>query len=148
MPQSGNTISFFSDGISFSLRDRNATRDWLKRVAASHRKKIDTLNYVFVSDRTLLKINRQFLNHDTFTDIITFPGEPSARGITGEIYISIDRVRENARQYKQSAKSELARVMAHGLLHLCGFKDKSVSDARTMRSQEEKALDLRIIIKR
>jgi len=144
MPPSGETILFFTDGVKFSLRDRAAVRKWLRKIASSHKKSIASLNYVFVSDAVLLRMNKQFLAHDTFTDIITFPGEKSPKGITGEIYISVDRVRENAGQFKQTFKSELGRVMAHGLLHLCGFKDKTEKEKLVMRSQEKKALDLRI----
>jgi probable rRNA maturation factor len=139
----GQRILFFTDGIQFSLRNRTQVRAWLDTVAKRHAKKIEQLNYIFVSDKRLLQINKDFLQHDTLTDIITFPGEAAKGVISGEIYISIDRVRDNARQYQQSATTELHRVMAHGLLHLCGFKDKSSKDQLTMRSQEEKALDLR-----
>lgn len=137
------SIQFFSDGIKFSLRDKTKIRHWLNRVAKRHKFRIAELNYVFVSDKKLLEMNRQFLDHDTFTDIITFPSEADAGFISGEIYISVDRVADNASRFQQSRKDELCRVMAHGLLHLCGFKDKSEKEQRTMRVQEEKALDLR-----
>lgn len=88
-------------------------------------------------------MNKQFLSHNTLTDIITFPCDAPKGSVSGEIFISIDRVNDNATKFKQSRKDELCRVMAHGLLHLCGFKDKSENDKRLMRSQEEKALDLR-----
>jgi probable rRNA maturation factor len=145
MPPSGETILFFTDGVKFSLRHREAVRKWLKKVASSHKRSIASLNYIFVSDEVLLRMNKQFLSHNTLTDIITFPGEKSPKGITGEIYISIDRVRENAGRFDQTFKAELARVMAHGLLHLCGFKDKTEKDKLAMRSQEKKALDLHTI---
>lgn len=141
MPDS--SIRFFTDDISFSLRERTQVRLWLQRVAKQQRRRIAELNYVFVSDKRLLEINQQFLDHNTYTDIITFPGELSHSGITGEIYISVDRVRENASEFKVNVREELHRVMAHGLLHLCGFKDKSPREQKLMRSQEEKALDLR-----
>lgn len=137
------SILFFSDGIQFTLRDKAKVRAWLTRVATSHKKKIAELNYVFVSDRKLLEMNQQFLDHDTLTDIITFQSDAPKGSVAGEIFISVDRIADNARSFGQSRKDELHRVMAHGLLHLCGFKDKSEKDARTMRSQEEKALDLR-----
>ena len=136
-------ILFFTDGIQFSLRKRTQVRAWLDSVAKRHAKKIAHLNYIFVSDKRLLQINKDFLQHDTLTDIITFPGDAGKGFVSGEIYISIDRIRDNARQYGEPATTELHRVMAHGLLHLCGFKDKSPKDQLTMRSQEEKALDLR-----
>ena len=141
MPES--SILFFTDGISYSLRNRTEVRKWLTAIARSHKKKIAELNYIFVSDKRLLQINQDFLDHDTLTDIITFPGDAEKGFVAGEIYISIDRVRDNAKSYNQSVSTELHRVMAHGLLHLCGFKDKSSKDQLTMRSQEEKALDLR-----
>jgi probable rRNA maturation factor len=137
------SILFFSDGIQFTLRDKAKIRSWLKRVATSHKKKVARLNYVFVSDQKLHEMNRQFLSHNTLTDIITFPAEAHKGFVAGEIFISIDRVKDNAGKFNQSNKDELCRVMAHGLLHLCGFKDKSKKDQLLMRSQEEKALDLR-----
>jgi probable rRNA maturation factor len=136
-------ILFFIDGIQYSLRDRTKVREWLQRIARHHKLKIESLTYIFVSDERLLAINKQFLNHNTLTDIITFPADSPRGSISGEIYISIDRVRENSKNFKQSFKDELSRVMAHGLLHLCGFKDKSAKEQSAMRSQEEKALDLR-----
>lgn len=142
MPE--ESILFFTDGIKYSLRDRKKVRQWLHRVAQSHKKKIASLNYVFVSDKRLLEINKQFLDHDTYTDIVTFPVEVQRGYVAGEIYISIDRVKENAKSFEQSMKMELSRVMAHGLLHLCGFKDKSAAEQSVMRRQEEKALDLRL----
>lgn len=138
-----NSILFFNDGLKYSLRDRNKVRLWLHRIARSHKKKISSLTYIFVSDKRLLEINKQFLDHDTYTDIVTFPGDSPKGTIAGEIYISIDRVKDNASNYQQSMKTELHRVMAHGLLHLCGFKDKTAAEQSVMRRQEEKALDLR-----
>lgn len=135
-------ILFFSEGIKFSLRNKAKVRKWLDDIARSHKRKIDALTYVFVSDKKLLEMNNQFLAHDTLTDIITFPLEATKGSIAGEIYISIDRVKENAKAYGEFRSRELARVMAHGLLHLCGFKDKSTRDQKVMRAQEEKALDL------
>jgi rRNA maturation RNase YbeY len=140
---SSESILFFSDGIQFTLRDKAKVRAWLQQIAASHKKKIEGLNYVFVSDEKLLEMNVQFLDHDTLTDIITFQNDAPKGSLSGDIFISVDRVADNARSFGQSRNDELCRVMAHGLLHLCGFKDKSEKDARIMRSQEEKALDLR-----
>lgn len=135
-------ILFFSDGIRFSLRSQARVRLWLTSVARLHKRKIESLTYVFVSDKKLLEMNRHFLAHDTLTDIITFPLGAPKGSIAGEVYISLDRVKDNAKTYGESQSRELARVMAHGLLHLCGFKDKTVRDQKVMRSQEEKALDL------
>lgn len=136
-------ILFFTEGIQFHLRQRNEVRAWLTNVARSHKHSIAELNYIFVSDDRLLEMNKQFLNHDTYTDIITFESNCGTKTVCGEIYISIDRILDNAHKFRVTMKDELHRVMAHGLLHLCGFKDKSVKQQAVMRRQEEKALDLR-----
>lgn len=136
-------ILFFTEGVPFNLRHRKQLRSWLGKIARSHKRRIEALNYVFVSDKQLLEMNRKFLNHDTYTDIITFESDCGKNSVCGEIYVSVDRIRDNAAKFEVTMKDELHRVMAHGLLHLCGFKDKSVKDQSVMRSQEEKALDLR-----
>lgn len=145
MTSASGQIEFYSDGIKFSLRNKAKIKLWLQRIAKSHIFKIESLTYIFKSDDGLLEMNREFLNHNTLTDIITFPMDAERGSVSGEIYISIDRVKDNASKYKQSFDDELARVMAHGLLHLCGFKDKTVAQAKRMRAEEEKALDLRTI---
>jgi len=99
------------------------------------------LNYIFMSDEELLKINQQYLNHDTYTDIITFDNSEDEGCIHGDIFISIDRVTENAENFKTEFETELRRVLAHGLLHLCGYKDKSEKEAELMRGMEENALE-------
>lgn len=95
------------------------------------------LNYVFCSDEYLLQINRQFLNHDTYTDIVTFDLSESGEDLSGEIYISVDRVKENAAKFGVSYVNELHRVIFHGALHLCGFGDKKPADKQEMRLQED-----------
>jgi len=103
-------------------------------------KKTAALQYVFVSDDALLQMNQQFLQHDTFTDIITFDLSESPDKIIGEIYISIDRVTENANKFSTAYTAELHRVIFHGALHLCGYKDKTKADKETMRAMEDKWL--------
>ena len=103
-------------------------------------KKTAALQYVFVSDDALLQMNQQFLQHDTFTDIITFDLSESPDKIIGEIYISIDRVTENANKFSTAYTAELHRVIFHGALHLCGYKDKTKADKETMRTMEDKWL--------
>lgn len=99
-----------------------------------------TLNYIFCNDEYLLHINKQFLDHDTYTDIITFDmTEPDER-LSGEIYISVDRVRDNAAKYETTYQQELHRVIFHGVLHLCGFKDKTPTDKKSMRQAEDNCL--------
>jgi probable rRNA maturation factor len=132
---------FHSNKNRFKLKNSNTCRAWLKNVLKSESKKEGTISYTFTGDEELLSVNKQFLNHDTFTDIITFDyckGEL----VSGEIYISIDRVEENAKKFKMEFQQELQRVMAHGLLHLCGYKDKSKTEIALMRRKEDWALGL------
>ncbi len=139
-------ILFYKENVRFILRNKSEISKWLISIAKKHGKKITSLHYIFVNDKFLLGMNRKFLRHDTFTDIITFDYSEESKSnnsINGEIYISIERVNENALKFGKTEKEELHRVMAHGLLHLCGFNDKSVKDKKHMRSQEEIALDLR-----
>ncbi len=136
-------IFFTVSEIPFKLKDQQITRDWLDRVAQVHHGSIVSLNYIFVSDAHLLEMNEEFLQHDTLTDILTFPDEVSnPAGVVGEVYISVDRVRDNASEFGADFLTELRRVMAHGLLHLLGFKDKSAKDVKAMRTAEDSALAL------
>src|SRR5580698_8690057 len=123
-----------------SLKDRQILKNTLTALFKKERKKLAKLQYIFVSDDRLLEINRQFLQHDFYTDIITFPLSEPRQPISGEIYISVDRVRENAREFGSSIKEELLRVIFHGALHLCGYKDKTPRDEKLMRVMEDKYL--------
>jgi probable rRNA maturation factor len=135
------TVRFTVHEIELKLKDQQILRDWLGRVAASHKAGIGSLSYIFVSDDFLLNMNQEFLQHDTLTDIITFPDETSTSdAVVGEIYISVERVRENAIEFGVDALIELRRVMAHGLLHLLGFKDKTDKEMKAMRAAEDAAL--------
>lgn len=131
-------IEFFSQ-VDFELDDSEKVAGWIEHNARSRDFEIGDLNYVFCSDEQLHKINLEFLAHDTYTDIITFNYNLHQQ-INGEVYISIDRVKENARTYKQTFTDELHRVIIHGLLHLCGLQDKDASDIRAMRKAEDEAL--------
>ena len=145
MGEANKKILFFTNDIKFSLRKKEEIKNWLHALAKTHKKKIATLNYIFVSDKHLLNINKRFLGHNTLTDIISFDYSSDAKtkkNIEGEIYISIPRVHENAKIFKTTKTNELYRVMAHGLLHLCGFLDKSPREKLRMRNEEEKALFL------
>jgi probable rRNA maturation factor len=102
---------------------------------------LENLKIVFCSDDYLLKLNRQFLKHDTYTDILSFPFSEKGEPLVAEIYVSVDRVLENARTGGFSFQNELLRVIFHGILHLCGYKDKAVSDIRLMRKMEDKYLN-------
>jgi probable rRNA maturation factor len=132
---------FFVDGAPFKLKSQALVRTWLERVAMAHGATVLSLSYIFVTDEALLKMNQEFLQHDTFTDIITFPDQSSTlAAIVGEIYVSVDRVGENAQELGVDFSVELRRVMSHGLLHLIGFKDKSAKDIKAMRAAEDAAL--------
>ena len=140
---SGQSILFFFEGTSFSFTKRTLLREWLQKIAKKEKKRIAALNYIFCTDKFLLSVNQKHLNHNTYTDIITFGYSPiTDKEITGDIFISIERVKENALTYETTFQNELKRVMAHGLLHQCGYKDKSASDKITMKKKEDKAVAL------
>lgn len=135
------SIQFHMADATLPLKHRTAVKEWLGDVALKNRKRIGQLDYVFCSDAYLLNINKQFLNHDTYTDIITFDYTADAV-LGGEIYISIDRVKENALKFDVAVTEELCRVMVHGLLHLAGYKDKTAGQKQEMRDAEDAALAL------
>lgn len=131
-------ISFHYE-IDFKLTSERAFKSWLSQVVLSEEKTTGDINYIFCDDEYLLKINVDYLNHDTLTDIISF--DYSIGNILhGDIFISIERVRENAAKFKVSFEEELKRVMVHGVLHYCGFKDKTVKDQKIMRAKEDEKI--------
>ena len=134
-------ISFQAQHISFKLKQQRHVKNWLLKIAEKEKKEIAELNYVFMDDAHLIEHNIQYLNHATYTDIITFD-YCVANQISGDILISIERVRENAIKFGVEFESELKRVMAHGMLHLCGYKDKKAADVAIMRRKENSALKL------
>lgn len=125
----------------FKLKNKKNHTLWISRVAENYGKSINHINYVFCDDSYLLDINRQYLNHDYLTDIITFPYDME-QGLTADIFISIDRVKENAETYNSSFEEELRRVIIHGVLHLTGLKDSSESEKKIMRLKEDVALEM------
>jgi probable rRNA maturation factor len=132
-----SNIRFFSEKITFTFKKKLRTRTWLINVIREEHKSLFNINYIFCSDEYLLELNKQFLRHTTFTDIISFPDLSIPKKISGDIYISVERVMENAEKYKQSFDKELARVMVHGILHLLGFNDKSDKDKELMTRKED-----------
>ena len=124
------------------LRDRTRLKRFLASLFKKEKKRLGELQYIFCSDDYLLQINRQYLNHNYFTDIVTFDLSEKDQLINAEIYISVDRVRENAREFGSSLRQELHRVMFHGALHLCGYKDKTIAEKKIMRKMEDKYLHL------
>lgn len=139
MTKSNEVIKFFFNGVQFVFRERRKLKKFLEFIFKSEKKPIGSLLYVFSTDKHVLSLNRKYLNHDYETDILTFP--PTQDG-PAEVYISIDRVRENARIYETSFKEELLRVIFHGALHLCGHKDKDKKQQIAMRKKEDHYLKL------
>ena len=125
---------------SFSLRDRKKIKVYLRKKLNEEGKKIERINYVFCDDAYLLEINKQYLNHDTLTDIITFELSADGGALVSDIYISVERVKENARLFKVKFPDELLRVIFHGALHLAGYKDKRKADMSVMRKKEDEWL--------
>jgi len=134
------TISFNKADKNISLGNRVALKLFLEKQMKKEGIRIECLQYVFCSDKYLLEINKQFLNHDYYTDIISFDLSEVKGALIGDIYISVDRVKENAKLVKTTQTNELLRVIFHGALHFCGYKDKKPADAKLMRSMEDKWL--------
>jgi rRNA maturation RNase YbeY len=135
-------ITFNSLKTGFVIKNKLGTRNWIKEIITTEHKRIGDIAYVFCDDEYLGTMNAQYLKHHTLTDIITFDytvGEI----LSGDIFISIDRVKENALLYKVNFENELARVMAHGVLHLIGYKDKSKEEKSTMREKENFYLSIK-----
>ena len=131
---------FSEDNIKANLKGKALLSKYICNQIFDEVKIPAQLQYVFVSDAALLEMNQQFLAHDTFTDIITFNLSENDKKLIGEIYISVDRIVENAKKFKTTYEHELHRVIFHGALHLCGYKDKSAKDKSVMRSMEDKWL--------
>ncbi len=134
-------ITFVNEQIKFQLTDKQCIKRWISVVCQQNHKKVGDIGYLFCDDAYLLEVNKQYLNHDTYTDIITFD-YVEGDVVNGDIMISVERVRENARQFEVPFEQELRRVIIHGVLHLLGQKDKSSKDAAMMRKREEEALML------
>lgn len=133
---SKSKVYFFFQGVKFTLTKRTVLKKYIESIFRKEGKSLKSINYIFCTDKALLEINCQFLSHDFYTDIITFDLSES-KEIQAEIYISIDRVKENAVQLGIPFKSELQRVIFHGVLHLCGYRDKTREDQARMREKED-----------
>lgn len=134
-------IEFYSE-TDFKIEDTKALSHWISEIILHENHELGDLTYVFCDDDYLHKLNLQFLNHDTLTDIISFDNS-LGKQIHGEIYISVERVKENAGTYQVAFLEELHRVIIHGVLHFCGYKDKTKKQQETMSRKENEALDLR-----
>ena len=141
-------IYYFNYRTSYTLRDKTRVRKWLLMAADKERFEVIELNYIFCNDQYLLQLNKKYLNHNSLTDILTFdnssfdPRTPK-RSLHADVFISMPRVRQNATDFNVSLRDELHRVMIHGLLHLTGYRDKTVHQQKRMRSREDYYLSLR-----
>jgi rRNA maturation RNase YbeY len=139
--RSSSKVYFFFDNTNPYLPNRSALKKFIGRIFKSEGFQLQSLNYVFCTDKRLLEINQEYLGHDFFTDIISFDLSEGSE-VQGEIYISVDRVRENAQSIGIPITTELRRVLFHGALHLCGYKDKSKKETSIMRAAEDRLLKL------
>ena len=138
---SEGAISFHAEDVPFPLDNEEQVAAWLREGVRSHRKELVNLSFIFVSDERLYEMNNEYLRHDYYTDVITFDYS-DVDGIAGDVFISVERVRENAGLFKDSFQRELSRVIIHGVLHLLGFGDKTRKEKEKMREEEEKLLNL------
>jgi len=131
-----SNISFFNADVSYVLRAKNDLRLWLAKVFMAEGRNLESLSIILCSDEYLYKLNKQFLKHLTYTDIITFDQSTSKSSISGELYISIDRIKDNAKNLNVNVLDEIHRVIVHGSLHLCGYGDKDPKSKAKMTSSE------------
>lgn len=136
-------INFFTEDTNYTLKGKNAVKKWISETILSEGYQLAELNFIFCSDDYLLRINQDFLQHDYYTDVITFDNSEELKTILGDIFISIDRVRDNAKQNGATTFDELCRIMIHGTLHLLGYKDKSKKDKIDMTAKEDLYLEKR-----
>lgn len=135
-------ISFHTEDIVFTVKNKTRIKKWIIQTIEMKKRETGDINFIFCSDDYLLSINKQYLNHDTFTDIITFDysKEVKSMPLSGDIFISIDRIKENAVTFSKTVENELQRVIIHGILHLLGYKDKTKDAKEEMTKQENKCL--------
>jgi probable rRNA maturation factor len=139
-------VQFFEEDITYTLKNKTKVRQWILETILAEGFKLQELTYIFCSDNYLLKINQEYLDHDAYTDIITFDNSENKENIAGDIFISIPRIRENAASFKVTATDELHRVIIHGALHLLGYKDKAPADKKKMTEKEDYYLAKRSFI--
>ena len=137
------SVNFFNEDIVFTLKNKIKVKDWIKSTIKAEGYALQELNYIFCSDQYLLQINQQYLDHDTYTDIITFDNSDKHKVIIGDIFISIERIRENAVKFNSGLENELHRVIIHGALHLLGYQDKKADSKKLMTQKEDQYLSLR-----
>ena len=133
-------VHFFSHDIPTRLKNTTTLKHFIESIFKKEMQNLDSINYIFCSDRAILEINKKYLNHDFYTDVITFDLSRDNKAISAEVYISIERIRDNAKQLGLSIQSELHRVLFHAALHLCGYNDKKKKDKEIMRKKENELL--------
>lgn len=142
MPASQTTkVHFFSRDVSPRLENTTRLKGFIELIFKNEMRTLDSINYIFCSDKDILEINRKYLNHDFYTDVITFDLSEDNKVVFAEVYVSIERVGDNAKQLGLTKKSELHRVLFHAALHLCGYNDKKKKDKEAMRTKENELLD-------
>jgi len=134
-------IFYETEGVSFPKIKRRETTRWIKQVIEHFHKKLGSITYIFCSDEEILRINQSYLNHDYYTDIITFDYSEGDK-ISGDLFISLETVKTNSEKYKTNYIEELHRVMIHGILHLCGYEDNTPKEKKVMRLKEDEALKM------
>jgi len=132
-----NTVHFYFENVHLTLKERGNLKGFINNLIIKEKRKLNNLNYIFCSDQALLRINRKYLGHNFYTDVVTFDLSSSPKEILADIYISAARIKENAKNLQIPIKEELHRVMFHGLLHLCGYNDKTEQQKKLMRKMED-----------
>jgi rRNA maturation RNase YbeY len=135
-------INFFKEDVTFTLREQSRLKTWIRKAFRKEKRRFESLNYIFCSDTYLLQLNKQYLRHNTFTDIITFDTRLTPEELSADIYISVERVLENAHSFQSGFQNELKRVIIHGALHIMGYSDKSQAEKSIMRKKEDAYLSL------
>jgi len=130
-------INFFTEEISYTLKHKTVIRNWINETIVAEGFKLAELNFILCSDEYLLRINKDFLQHDDYTDVITFDNAEEPKIILGDIFISLERIKENAVNFKSTTLEELCRIMIHGTLHLLGYKDKTKAAKTIMTAKED-----------
>jgi len=132
-----NTVHFYFENVHLTLKERGNLKGFINNLIIKEKRKLNNLNYIFCSDQALLRINRKYLGHNFYTDVVTFDLSSSPKEILADIYISVARIKENAKNLQIPIKEELHRVMFHGLLHLCGYNYKTEQQKKLMRKMED-----------
>lgn len=136
------SVNFFTEDTNYTVKKKTIIKNWLKSAVEAEGYQLKELNFILCSDEYLLRINQDYLNHDTYTDVITFDNSEELKTIVGDIFISIERIKENAATFKHTVEQELCRVMIHGTLHLLGYKDKGKAAKTKMTDREDHYLTL------